>query len=64
MELGGLGTDRSRVFLLSTTHGAETTGLAAYVAVAEADGTRLVTDDDLMVAVAAGIATALGDLES
>jgi predicted nucleic acid-binding protein len=37
---------------------------AAYVAVAEADGTRLVTDDDLMVAVAAGIATALGDLES
>ncbi|WP_053370138.1 glutamate-1-semialdehyde 2,1-aminomutase [Cellulosimicrobium cellulans] len=36
MELGGLGTDRSRVFLLSTTHGAETTGLAAYVAVAEA----------------------------
>jgi glutamate-1-semialdehyde 2,1-aminomutase len=36
MELGGLGTDRSRVFLLSTTHGAETTGLAAYLAVSDA----------------------------
>jgi glutamate-1-semialdehyde 2,1-aminomutase len=33
MELGGLRTDQSRVFLLSTTHGAETTGLAAYLAV-------------------------------
>lgn len=29
MELGGLQTDRDRVFLLSTTHGAESTGLAA-----------------------------------
>ena len=36
MELGGLNTDRSRVFLLSTTHGAETTGLAAYLAVSDA----------------------------
>ena len=26
MELGGLRTDRPRVFLLSSTHGAETTG--------------------------------------
>lgn len=33
MELGGLNTDRPRVFLLSTTHGPETTGLAAYLAV-------------------------------
>jgi glutamate-1-semialdehyde 2,1-aminomutase len=33
MEPGGLNTDASRVFLLSTTHGAETTGLAAYLAV-------------------------------
>jgi glutamate-1-semialdehyde 2,1-aminomutase len=32
MELGGLHTDRARVFLLSTTHGAETTGLAAGLA--------------------------------
>lgn len=35
MELGGLNTDSSRVFLLSTTHGGETTGLAAYLAVAD-----------------------------
>lgn len=36
MELGGLTTDRPRPFLLSTTHGPETTGLAAYLAVAAA----------------------------
>lgn len=35
MELGGLNTGSSRPFLLSTTHGAETTGLAAYLAVAK-----------------------------
>lgn len=33
MELGGIRTDASRVFLMSTTHGAETAGLAAYLAV-------------------------------
>ena len=33
MELGGLRTDESRVFLLSTTQGAEQVGLAAYLAV-------------------------------
>ena len=32
MELGGLNTDRERVFLLSTTHGAETHSLAAGIA--------------------------------
>jgi glutamate-1-semialdehyde 2,1-aminomutase len=32
MELGGMGHDRERVFLLSTTHGAETHGLAAAIA--------------------------------
>lgn len=32
MELGGLRTERERVFLLSTTHGAETHGLAAAIA--------------------------------
>ena len=32
MELGGLRTDRERVFLLSTTHGAETHALAAAIA--------------------------------
>jgi glutamate-1-semialdehyde 2,1-aminomutase len=36
MELGGLRTDDARVFLLSTTHGPETSGLAAYLAVARA----------------------------
>lgn len=33
MELGGLRTDRDRVFLLSTTHGPETGSLAAFRAV-------------------------------
>jgi glutamate-1-semialdehyde 2,1-aminomutase len=33
MELGGLRTDRRRVFLLSTTHGPETSALAAFRAV-------------------------------
>ena len=36
MELGGLRTDGPRVFLLSSTNGAETTGLAAFRAVARA----------------------------
>ncbi|NYD55939.1 glutamate-1-semialdehyde 2,1-aminomutase [Nocardioides marinisabuli] len=33
MELGGLSTEAERVFLVSTTNGAETGGLAAYLAV-------------------------------
>ncbi|MDF0530663.1 glutamate-1-semialdehyde 2,1-aminomutase [Tsukamurella sp. 8F] len=36
MELGGLNTDRDRVFLLSTTHGPETASLAAFRAVVAA----------------------------
>lgn len=40
MEQGGLNTDGSRPFLLSTTHGAETTGLAAYLAVTDAYAER------------------------
>ncbi|CAM3639601.1 glutamate-1-semialdehyde 2,1-aminomutase [Isoptericola cucumis] len=40
MEVGGLNTDDPRAFLLSTTHGAETTGLAAYLAVADAYAER------------------------
>ncbi|WP_433654772.1 glutamate-1-semialdehyde 2,1-aminomutase [Nocardia sp. CA-128927] len=36
MELGGLRTDRDRVFLLSTTHGAESAALAAFRAVVHA----------------------------
>ncbi len=35
MELGGLRTDEERVFLLSTTHGAEHTALAAAIATIE-----------------------------
>jgi glutamate-1-semialdehyde 2,1-aminomutase len=35
MELGGLNTDGPRPFLLSTTHGPESAGLAAYLAVAD-----------------------------
>ena len=35
MELGGYDHDRERVFLLSTTHGAETHGLAAAIATME-----------------------------
>jgi predicted nucleic acid-binding protein len=37
---------------------------AAYVAVAETVGTSLVTDDDLLVAVAGDIATPLADTET
>jgi glutamate-1-semialdehyde 2,1-aminomutase len=40
MEAGGLNTGAPRVFLLSTTHGAETTGLAAYLAVSQAYAER------------------------
>ena len=36
MELGGLRTDRPRAFLLSSTNGAETTGLAVFRAVVRA----------------------------
>jgi glutamate-1-semialdehyde 2,1-aminomutase len=45
MELGGLNTESSRVFLLSTTHGAETTGLAAYLAVSATYGQRDVVSE-------------------
>jgi predicted nucleic acid-binding protein len=37
---------------------------AAYVAVAEAQGARLVTDDDLIVTTAGDVATALADVAS
>ncbi|MCL2848765.1 MAG: glutamate-1-semialdehyde 2,1-aminomutase [Micrococcales bacterium] len=40
MELGGLNTDERRVWLLSNTHGAETTGLAAMGAVYDAYDAR------------------------
>jgi len=66
MELGGMNTDVDRVFLLSTTHGPETLGLAAFRAVVrtyetedpvgamERAGTRL-TDAVTQVCVDAGI---------
>lgn len=40
MELGGLRTDSDRVFLLSTTHGPESGGLAAFRAVVRAYATE------------------------
>ncbi|WP_258008545.1 glutamate-1-semialdehyde 2,1-aminomutase, partial [Rhodococcus sp. ENV425] len=40
MELGGLRTDGNRVFLLSTTHGPESGGLAAFRAVVRAYATE------------------------
>lgn len=66
MELGGLATDRERVFLLSSTNGAETASLAAFravvrayneadpVAVMERQG-RLLADGVNAVATEAGI---------
>ena len=45
MELGGLATEASGPFLLSTTHGPETTALAAYLAVAQAYRERDVVGD-------------------
>ena len=54
MELGGLRTDAPRVFLLSTTHGPETAGLAAYLAVERAYREWDVVGDDGGGRVAAG----------
>jgi glutamate-1-semialdehyde 2,1-aminomutase len=70
MELGGLTTDRPRVFLLSSTNGAETASLAAFravvrayaetdpVAVMERQG-RLLADGVNAAAAEAGIADQL-----
>ncbi len=57
MELGGLRTDAPRVFLLSTTHGPETSGLAAYLAVEQAYRERDVVGemDSAGAALAAGV---------
>jgi glutamate-1-semialdehyde 2,1-aminomutase len=44
MERGGLHTDQERVFLLSTTHGAETHSLAAAIAVMDAYAGEGVTE--------------------
>jgi glutamate-1-semialdehyde 2,1-aminomutase len=73
MELGGLATDRPRVFLLSSTNGAETASLAAFravvrayvetdpVGVMERQGT-LLADGVNAVAAEAGIAEHLSVL--
>ena len=67
MELGGLNTDEPRVFLLSSTHGAETVSLAVFravvreyrrtdpVAVMERQG-RMLADGVNAVAAEAGVA--------
>ncbi|MBF6209861.1 glutamate-1-semialdehyde 2,1-aminomutase [Nocardia puris] len=65
MELGGLRTDRPRVFLLSTTHGPETASLAAFRAVVHAYATtdpigRLEAAGDALAAGFAEITAELG----
>lgn len=57
MELGGLRTDRERVFLLSSTHGAETGSLAAFRAVVQAyrDLDPVATMERQGAALAAGV---------
>ncbi|MET0189146.1 MAG: glutamate-1-semialdehyde 2,1-aminomutase [Pseudonocardia sediminis] len=57
MELGGLRTDRERVFLLSSTHGAETAALAAFRAVVRAYATTdpIATMERQGAALAAGV---------
>jgi glutamate-1-semialdehyde 2,1-aminomutase len=57
MELGGLRTDAARVFLLSTTHGPEASGLAAYLAVAQEYRERDVTGE--MEAIGSCLAASL-----
>jgi glutamate-1-semialdehyde 2,1-aminomutase len=65
MERGGLRTDEDRVFLLSTTHGAETHSLAAAIAVMDTyaeDGIidRLHTLGDRLAAGIRGAAAGMG----
>lgn len=63
MELGGLNTDRPRVFLLSSTHGAETVSLAAFRAVVQAyrDGDPVGTMERQGAALAAGVNAAAAE---
>jgi glutamate-1-semialdehyde 2,1-aminomutase len=57
MELGGLATDKPRVFLLSSTHGAETASLAAFRAVVRAyeEHDPITTMERQGAALAAGV---------
>lgn len=63
MELGGLATDKPRVFLLSSTHGAETASLAAFRAVvrAYAETDPITTMERQGAALAAGVNTAAAE---
>jgi glutamate-1-semialdehyde 2,1-aminomutase len=63
MELGGLRTDADRVFLLSTTHGAETASLAAFRAVLRAYQTEdpIGRMDDAGRLLAQGVAEVAAD---
>jgi glutamate-1-semialdehyde 2,1-aminomutase len=60
MELGGLNTDRPRAFLLSSTNGAETVGLAAFRAVVRAYTDRSLGPDPVAVMERQGRALAEG----
>ena len=73
MELGGLRTSAARAFLLSTTHGPETTGLAAFLATAAAYRTgdpvarmeevgRLIAAGVREISAAAGLSDHVGTL--
>ena len=62
MELGGLGTDAERVFLLSTTHGPEAASLAAFRAVVRAYGTE--RPIERMEAAGTRLATAVNALSA
>ncbi len=63
MELGGLATDKPRVFLLSSTHGAETASLAAFRAVvrAYAETDPIATMERQGAALAAGVNAAAAE---
>ncbi|MHA6630564.1 glutamate-1-semialdehyde 2,1-aminomutase [Pseudonocardia sichuanensis] len=68
MERGGLRTDRERVFLLSTTHGAETHSLAAAIAVmdtyaAEGSAARLHALGERLAAGVREVAAGMGVAE-
>ncbi|CAN3126957.1 glutamate-1-semialdehyde 2,1-aminomutase [Mycobacterium sp. smrl_JER01] len=63
MELGGLATDGERVFLLSTTHGPETSALAAFRAVVTAYRTEdpIARMEHAGRRLASGVAAAVAD---
>ncbi|HEX2132762.1 MAG TPA: glutamate-1-semialdehyde 2,1-aminomutase [Actinophytocola sp.] len=63
MELGGLRDSRERVFLLSTTHGAETHSLAAAMAVLDTYTSEGITDrlHELGARLAAGVRAVAAD---